>query len=141
MIDLLSRTFAGNYLFERQVSSSNITMKGIARFTAISHKLIHYYEEGSYTEEQYEGMFYQTRFFSFQKKHLFILKNDKKLLHQFDLIQESTYPLHLTHTHECKKDFYKLDLWIESKNKLSTFYLVSGSRKKYSIKTIYTKIT
>ncbi len=139
MISLFSSIFTGHYIFSRYVSSPKIDMRGNANFKSHSHHLKHYHEEGSYIWEGNEQAFYQHQLFVIHENQLSIFKSAGDLLHKFNLTKKRGFPIHLNHMHQCNNDQYILDFWIQSHDRLFTFYRVLGPNKDYSITTHFSR--
>ena len=139
MIFLFSSVFTGNYIFSRYVSSLKINMRGSASFRSHSPDRKHYHEEGSYSWKGKEQEFYQNQLFVLHEDELSIFKSSGGFLHKFNLTKKSDFPIHLNHMHQCNNDQYILDFWIQSHDRLFTFYRILGPNKDYSITTHFSR--
>lgn len=139
MLFLLESIFSGDYLFERLVSALSVPINGIARFEKIHTNERHYEEQGYYYLKEKQQRCYQQRQFIWDNQHLYIHKSDGAVLHEFLLNEILTFPVQLTHRHECKADQYNLQMTLHSPEHFSTFYTINGPAKKYSIETLYSR--
>ena len=133
--NLLTSSLQGIYNFCRYIEPQGIICQGTAMMQNISEKLIEYKEYGFYILSGTRQEFYQRGFFKLSDSHLYILKADNTILHQFKLDHNLNFPIRLTHTYQCKNDTYSIHLDIVSKEEFHTYYTILGPNKNHTIET------
>jgi hypothetical protein len=136
---LLLVHLSGKWLFERSISKPQLNIIGTALFEPLSSGRLSYHEYGNYILDGNNYDFFQKRTFVYKNDILIVYKQDDNILHTFNLNTNSTYPMTLTHTHDCGPDSYKSIYNFESESAFETCYEVTGPNKSYTIKTRYSK--
>lgn len=140
MSDIFNTLFSGCYTYQRQVSSPDLLIEGVAKFKKIRASESAYHEKSVYCLDNQQQISVQQRFFLWDDAYLTIQKNDHSVLHQLAIpaiLSFSALPVSLYHTHVCQKDCYALTLRIESLAVFSTHYVIQGPAKDYSIDTVF----
>lgn len=138
-MEILKACFHGSYNFVRTVQSENIVMTGTIVFELLEGGKYQYNEVGTYALHETTQNCFQTRFFIIEDTSFFIQKNDKSVLHEFQIPQDFRLPLTLRHVHHCKNDKYELFMTFLSKNKFKTIYKILGPQKNQEIHTVYSR--
>lgn len=134
---MLKSCFSGVYNFRRIVQNENISMKGTATFISIDDEKYRYHEVGHYVQHETPKSFFQTRFFIIENTSFVIQKIDGSALHEFQIPQDSSFPLVLRHAHYCKNDVYDITLTFLSEHEFKTSYKIKGPQKNEEIHTHY----
>ena len=130
--------FSGSFSLVRQVSSPQLKISGMAHFNALSHNESFFEESGAYVLGKATQPYYQRRYFIISEKSLYILKEDRSVLHGFytgTCLKLGV--LQLKHTHVCGNDLYKATFLIHSSHCFIWDYDIITPTTRYQISSIY----
>lgn len=129
----------GSWKFERTITNPQNHIKGKATFVKRTDTQLEYHETGTYNVNNIDYDFFQKRFFVLEEKNLLIYKVDGSILHTFENTNYETYPLALSHCHNCNSDRYNCSLIFLNKQIFEMNYVIFGDHKNYQIQTTYIK--